>query len=100
MPIKKTLSLAVTLFAVIGLCSMMLTGGRATQYKAGLEAQAKNGKKAKGFDRQINVNMEQIIDSRRGARIASHNRIGAARAHSSGLASAHHQENSGSSSAD
>ncbi len=63
MPIKKRLSLAVTLLALIATALMLANGGRA-QDEGSVETQA-SGKKAKGFDKQINVNMEQMMEEGR-----------------------------------
>jgi hypothetical protein len=63
MPVKKALSLAVTLSALIAIVIMLVSGGRA-QDDSGLDAQA-NGKKAKGFDRQIESNVEKMMDEGR-----------------------------------
>jgi hypothetical protein len=63
MAVKKAISLAVTLVALIAIAMMLVSGGRA-QEDSSLEAQA-NGKKAKGFDRQITANMEQMAEEGR-----------------------------------
>ncbi|HEX5732129.1 MAG TPA: hypothetical protein VF131_04760 [Blastocatellia bacterium] len=63
MPVKKALSLAVSLAALIVIAMMVVTGGRA-QDDTGLQAQA-NKKKAKGFDRQIDANLEQMMEEGR-----------------------------------
>lgn len=63
MPIKKALSLTVTILALIGAVSMMANGGRA-QNERGLDVQLQ-GKKAKSFDRQITDNMEQMVEAGR-----------------------------------
>src|ERR1044072_782009 len=63
MPIKKILSLAVTLLALIGAALMLISGGRA-QDNAGREVQAQSIK-AKGFDKTITANMEQRVEEGR-----------------------------------
>lgn len=63
MPIKKALSLAVTLVALIGMALMLVSGSWA-QIDLGLEAQSQE-KKVKGFDRQINDNVEQMMEQGR-----------------------------------
>jgi mono/diheme cytochrome c family protein len=63
MPVKKVLSLAVTLLALIGMALMLVSGGRA-QNDPIPEAQS-HGKKVKGFDRQINANMERMMEEGR-----------------------------------
>ena len=63
MPVKKVLSLAVTLLALIGMALMLVIGGRA-QDGSGLEAQSQ-GKKVKGFDKKINAHMEQMMQEGR-----------------------------------
>ena len=60
MPIKKALSLAVMLLALAGMALMFSSGGRA-QDGQGLQAQAQS-KKTKGFDRQIDANVEQMME--------------------------------------
>src|SRR5689334_22690750 len=57
MPVKKSICLAVTLLALIGM-ALMLAGGSRAQGDSGLEAQSH---KAKGFDQQINANMEEMM---------------------------------------
>jgi len=61
MPIKKSLSLAITLLSVICMAFMLISSGRA-QGDSELKPQAH---KAKGFDRQINTNMEQMMEEGR-----------------------------------
>jgi hypothetical protein len=61
MPIKKALSLAVTLVAVNVMAFMMVIGGHA-QSGSSLELQSK---KAKDFDSQINAHMAQMMDDGR-----------------------------------
>lgn len=61
MSIKKLISLAVTLLALIAIAFVLAGGGRA---QSDLEAQSK-GKKAKGFDRQIDSNVEQMMEEGR-----------------------------------
>jgi mono/diheme cytochrome c family protein len=63
MSIKKVLSLAVTLLALIGTALVLVGGGRA-QNDSGLEAQS-HGKKVKGFDNQIAANMELMMEEGR-----------------------------------
>ncbi|HKG20559.1 MAG TPA: hypothetical protein VKC34_01555 [Blastocatellia bacterium] len=63
MPIKKVLSLAVTVLALVWMAFMLVTGSRA-QNGSGVEAQAQ-GKKAKGFDGQVNANVERMIEEGR-----------------------------------
>jgi len=63
MPVKKALSLTVTLLALIGL-ALMLAGGGHAQNDSGIEFQPQS-KKAKGFDKQINANMEQMMQDGR-----------------------------------
>ena len=63
MPIKKRLSLGITLLALIALALMLVSGGRA-QNDPDLEGQS-SGKKVKGFDRQINANMDQMMEEGR-----------------------------------
>jgi hypothetical protein len=63
MPVKKALSLAITLLALIAIALMMVSQGRA-QDNSELKAQA-NSKKVKSFDDQINVNMERMIEEGR-----------------------------------
>src|SRR5215216_435861 len=63
MSIKKALSLAVTLLALIGM-ALMIVGGSRAQDGSGLEIQS-DGKKVKGFDRQINAHMEQMMEEGR-----------------------------------
>ena len=63
MSTKKALSLAVTLLALIGMALMVVGGGRA-QGRSALEAQS-DDKKVKGFDRQINAHMEQMMEEGR-----------------------------------
>jgi mono/diheme cytochrome c family protein len=63
MSIKKSLSLAVTLLALIGTALMLAGGGRA-QDDSGLVAQS-GGKKVKSFDGQINANMERMMEEGR-----------------------------------
>jgi hypothetical protein len=65
MPVKKAISLAVTLVALVVIALMLVSGGRA-QEDSGLTAQA-NGKKAKGFDREINAHTEQMMEEGRDA---------------------------------
>jgi hypothetical protein len=63
MAIKKALSLAVTLVALIAMVSMFVIGSRAqddSRQEAELQA-----KKNKGFDGQINANMEQMMEAGR-----------------------------------
>ena len=59
MPIKKALSLAVTLLALIGV-ALMLVGRGSARDDSEFKAQA-NNKKVKGFDGQINNNVEQMM---------------------------------------
>lgn len=63
MRIKRALSLTVTLFALMGIGLMLISGGRA-RGDSELQVQAQ-GKKAKGFDRQINDNVEKMIETGR-----------------------------------
>lgn len=63
MQVKKVLSLTVTLLAMIASAVMLVSGGRA-QDETGLEVQAQ-GKKAKGLDRQINANVEKMMEEGR-----------------------------------
>ncbi|HEX8184602.1 MAG TPA: hypothetical protein VF747_07615, partial [Blastocatellia bacterium] len=63
MSIKKALSLAVTLLALI-VTALMLGGGGRAQDGSGLEAQS-HSNKVKGFDRQINTHMEQMMEEGR-----------------------------------
>ncbi|HJQ68369.1 MAG TPA: hypothetical protein VKA70_05335 [Blastocatellia bacterium] len=57
MPVKKSISLAVTLLAMVGMALMVSSGGHAQS----------QGKKAKGFDRQIDAHMEQMMEEGREA---------------------------------
>lgn len=59
MPVKKALSLAVILMALIGVALMLVIGSRAEDASAP-EAQLQS-KKAKGFDIQINASVEQMM---------------------------------------
>jgi hypothetical protein len=61
MPVKKALSLAVTLLALIAVAFMLVGGGRA-QVRSELEAQKK---KARPFDDQISDNVERMMDEGR-----------------------------------
>jgi cytochrome c5 len=61
MAIKRALSLGVTLLAIIAMASMLIGRGRA-QSDSGLEAQSH---KPKGFDRQINAHMEEMMEEGR-----------------------------------
>lgn len=63
MPIKKRVSLAVTLFAVCAIALMAVGGGRAQVYP-GLGTQS-NRKKARDFDRQISANTDQMMEEGR-----------------------------------
>jgi cytochrome c5 len=63
MPIKKTLSLAITLLGLILMAFMLVSGGRA-QDDAGLDVRSHNGKE-KGFDREISSNVEKMIEEGR-----------------------------------
>ena len=63
MPVKKALSLTVTILALIGTVSMMASSGR-TQDDRDLVAQSQ-GAKAKVFDRQIDNNVEQMMEEGR-----------------------------------
>ncbi|HEY7546735.1 MAG TPA: hypothetical protein VID27_17720 [Blastocatellia bacterium] len=63
MSLKKSILLAVTLVALIGMALMLVSRGQA-QEDSGLKAQS-NGKKEKGFDRQINDNMERMMEEGR-----------------------------------
>ncbi|HLG15270.1 MAG TPA: hypothetical protein VJH03_12310 [Blastocatellia bacterium] len=63
MRFKKTLSLAVTLLALIATALILVVGGRA-QNDSGLEAQS-HGKNARGFDGQISANMAQMMEEGR-----------------------------------
>jgi hypothetical protein len=63
MPVKKALSLAVTALALIWMAFMLVIGSRA-QNASGVEAQAQ-GKKIKGFDAQINANVERMVEEGR-----------------------------------
>jgi hypothetical protein len=59
MSIKKALSLAVTFLALIGLAFLLVSGGRAqVDSTTGARTLAR---KVKGFDTQINANMEQMM---------------------------------------
>jgi hypothetical protein len=63
MSIKKALSLGVTLLALIGFGLMLVSGGSARD-DSEIEAQA-NSRKLKGFDAEINGNVEQMIKNGR-----------------------------------
>ena len=63
MSTKKALSLVTTLLSLICMALMLVGGGRA-QDDSRLEAQTLS-KKAKGFDRQINANMEEMVEEGR-----------------------------------
>jgi hypothetical protein len=63
MPIKKALSLAVTLLALIGGALLLISGGRA-QDSSDREVQLQ-GKKAEGFDKTINAHVEQMMEEGR-----------------------------------
>ena len=65
MPIKKALSLAVTLLALIGLALLLVSGGRA-QDDPKFEARSL-AKKVKTFDSQITANMEGLMEAGREA---------------------------------
>lgn len=59
MPIKKTLSLAVTLVALLGI-ALMLVGQGSARDDSEVNAQAKS-QKVKGFDADISSNVEQMM---------------------------------------
>jgi hypothetical protein len=61
MPVKKEISLAVTLLALIGMAFMLAGGGHARD-DSELGTQSH---KLKGFDRQINDNMEAMMEEGR-----------------------------------
>jgi hypothetical protein len=63
MPIKKALSLGITLLALILMAFMLVSGGRA-QDDSHPGAQSHNGKD-KGFDRQISANLESMMEEGR-----------------------------------
>jgi mono/diheme cytochrome c family protein len=63
MPIKKALSLAITLLGLILMAFMLVSGGRA-QDDSRLDPQSRGGKN-KGFDRQISANLELMIEEGR-----------------------------------
>ena len=63
MSIKKALSLAVTLLALIAVALMFVIGSRA-QNDSRREAELQ-GRKNKGFDGQINANMERMMEEGR-----------------------------------
>jgi hypothetical protein len=61
MSVKKGISLAVTLLALIGMAFMLASGGHARDdSEPGAQSH-----KAKGFDRQINANMEAMMEEGR-----------------------------------
>jgi uncharacterized protein (DUF305 family) len=61
MAVKKAISLAITLLALIGM-ALMLAGGSHAQMDSGFETQSR---KAKGFDRQMDANMEEMMEAGR-----------------------------------
>src|SRR5918912_4567803 len=61
MPVKKTISLIITLLVLIGM-ALMLAGGSRAQQDSLLESKSH---KAKGFDRQITAHMEQMMEEGR-----------------------------------
>jgi hypothetical protein len=63
MPVKKALSLAVVLMALIGLALLLVSGGRAQDAPA-FETQA-HDKKVKTFDNEITANMEGMMEAGR-----------------------------------
>jgi mono/diheme cytochrome c family protein len=61
MPVKKTISLIITLLVLIGM-ALMLAGGSRAQQDSLLESKSQ---KAKAFDRQVNANMEEMMEAGR-----------------------------------
>ena len=60
---KKALSLTITLLGLVGVALLLVAGSRA-QGEANFTAQSQS-KKAKGFDNEINTNVEQMMEEGR-----------------------------------
>ena len=61
MPVKKAISLAITLLALTGMALMLAGGSRAQEDSA----RAAQSRKANGFDRQIDANMQEMAEEGR-----------------------------------
>jgi len=61
MPVKKTISLTITLLVLIGMALMLVGGSRAQQDSL----PAAKSQKAKAFDQQVNANVEEMMEAGR-----------------------------------
>jgi mono/diheme cytochrome c family protein len=61
MPVKKTISLTITLLVLIGMTLMLVGGSRAQQDSL----PAAKSQKAKAFDQQVNANVEEMMEAGR-----------------------------------